>query len=334
MPVFWLALLSAPAQGQSINLGNGSVVVADLHVIPAAAGIETWIDAATFPNGDLLVADMFTGHLIRVDESGNRRWKTGGLGEGPGEFERLYRIGVSPSGLVVAFDLERSDLSFFSDDGEFVDRKRLEVFFRQVDSVVMPTDQLIFVSGTTPPGSEQADHAIHSFDRDARHIASFGPLPKTDQREVLGYWGAGLLRVTDSGDMLYTRRLPYEIYRFSPDGQIKATTLVDVPTVGRPEDRYEITRGVGYRVQRTDATITYPIASIDVGDSLYLSSRHEGDKRFLTLVTTGGAVLEDIQLERGQGILVDGSVGQEVVWFSDSSSGFAKTLLVGRLIVP
>lgn len=330
-------LVSHPASSQSLSLADGLVSITDLNAVNFGDQEFSWIDAAAFANGDLAIADMYTGTLVRVGRDNDPRWRIGGEGEGPGEFGRLYRVSVGPGDKVVAFDLERREVSFFSGKGVFLHRVRLNLPFRQVDSVLMPSDSLLIVSGTTGLESAVADYAIHLFDAEGSHISSFGPLPATDQREVLAYWGAGIVRLAGNGELLYTRRLPYEVYRFSANGELIGITAIDVPTTGRPEDRYNITRNGprgAYHVQRTDAVITYPIATVDIGDGMLLSSRWESDeRRFLTLIEEGGSVLADLRLDRGEGILLDAASDAGVIWLSDSSSGFKKVLLRGGLMV-
>lgn len=331
--LLWI-LPGHPVQAQSIQLADDYVSIDRPQVIDL--GEQSWIDAAAFPNGDLVVADMFTGMLSRIGRSGERRWTVGHGGEGPGEFRRLYRVGVGPGDIVIAYDLERRDVSVFTGDGEFINRVRLEAIFRQVDSILMPSPGMFIVSGTCPIGSPQEDYAVHVFDAKGHYERSFGPLPETEQREILGYWGAGMLRRTVTGDILYTRRLPYEVYRYSPTGELKSVTNVAVRITGHPEDRYEITRNGpsgAFRIQRTQERVTYPIATVAIGDGLLLTSRSDGQDRYLTLVREEGDVLADRSLEPGEGILVDNSAPSGTIWMSDSSSGLTKVLINGRVTI-
>lgn len=330
LPVL-LLLPPSHLSAQEFDLADGLVSITDVTAISPGEAMDAWIDAAVFPNGDLVVADMYTGSLARIGIQGELLWNSGGSGDGPGEFSRLYRVGVSPDGVVVAFDFSRRDLSFFSPDGEFIKRRQLELAFRQVDGVVPISDSLVAISGTVPVGMPFDDYAVHVFDDEGTHARSFGPLPETTEREVLGYWGAGMIRRAGRGEILYTRRLPYEVYRFDAEGTEVAVTKVAVPSVGAPEDRYEITRNGSYRVHRTDAVITRPITTIQVGEELLLTCRYEGGRRYMTLVREEDAVLADIELGQGQGIVIDGKEG--VLWLSDSSSGPLKTILRARVQV-
>jgi len=334
VPLLLLMFVVRSVGAQSIHLADDHVWIESPQIVDL--GEQSWIDAAALPGGDLVIADMFTGTVSRIGKSGEQRWVAGGSGEGPGEFRRLYRVGVGPGDTIIAYDLARTEVSVFTGDGKFVGRVRLEAIFRQVDSILMLSPGMFVISGTCPIGSPQEDYAIHVFDAEGKYDRSFGPLPETEQREVLGYWGAGMLRRTATGDILYTRRLPYEVYRYSSTGELRSVTIVTVHTTGRPEDRYEITRNGSYgafRVQRTQQRVTYPIATVSVGDDLLLTSRTDGGDRYLTLIREQGSVLADIALEPGEGILVDSAPAVATIWMSDSSSGLKKVLISGRLVI-
>src|SRR5690606_37125957 len=73
-----LVLLPVRVGAQAVELASGTVAIESLTVVDL--GDQGWIDAAATSTGDLIVADMFTGTLVRLTAHGERLWTAGGSG--------------------------------------------------------------------------------------------------------------------------------------------------------------------------------------------------------------------------------------------------------------
>lgn len=119
--------------------------------------------------------------LRRFTPDGRLLWSAGEKGNGPGEFQLLYRVAIRRDGRILALDFTRHDITGFSADGEFIDRTRLPFRFTQVDAMVPLPDDRLAIVGITRWTSPPLERSIHVFDRQLRHVRSFGPVPPTEQ---------------------------------------------------------------------------------------------------------------------------------------------------------
>ena len=168
--------------------------------ITGRAEIFRPFSVAIAADGDPLILDFSANIIIKLDGEGNEIWRAGGTGLGPGEFQTLYRMDAAPDGLIAAYDLRNSQVSWFSADGEFVGRGRLPVRLRAILQMVALRDGVIALSGVAPNGGETS---IWLFDRDMQQVATFGPLPDASD-EVLRIWGAGSLSRTPEERLLFS----------------------------------------------------------------------------------------------------------------------------------
>jgi hypothetical protein len=92
------------------------------------------VGAAVLPGGEIAVADGGN-HVIRIfDGTGKHLRSFGRFGEGPGEFEGLWWVGLCPNGELLAVDptLGRADL-ISSSDGKFIRSVALPPWLRGND---------------------------------------------------------------------------------------------------------------------------------------------------------------------------------------------------------
>jgi hypothetical protein len=77
-------------------------------------------------NGDVVVNDVWSSQVRRYDSHGALVWTAGGEGEGPGEFRGVDWVGLSPDGTIAAWSASNARISFFDEDGRFLDRRQIE----------------------------------------------------------------------------------------------------------------------------------------------------------------------------------------------------------------
>ncbi len=182
------------------------------RIVGREAALGKVLGGALGPDGSPHVLDPTTTEVIRFDPTGAVIGRFGRKGGGPGEFMLPYRITVGPDGTVHVFDFASSELSRFDSSGHFRSRHRTPFLLSQVDRIeVLPGRQVAFsgiASGYRP--AEQS--GVHVFDDTLAYIRSFGPVPLARDKAVLLYWGAGGITLTSQQEILYARRIPYEIY--------------------------------------------------------------------------------------------------------------------------
>jgi len=279
------------------------IVFESWDVVPETVAVQTPIDLATAPDGGLYVADLYTGDIVRLAADGSRLWRIGGKGDGPGEFNMLYRLGSRPDGTLLAYDRAGNSISSFSDDGEFIERRVLGFHLRTIDDVVSPDASTVLISGV-PFRRLHADveAGIHRFDGELRYQGSFGPLPPAEDREKLEFWGAGRLRLTGDGLLLYAVTQPYELYWYTLDGTERRHLTIDLPIRGTVDDVYEITRGGGrWKIETVDRSVTRPGMPLRIAPNRLLDIRIEGETRHWDVLTEDGEVVATAELPRSYG---------------------------------
>lgn len=308
------AVLAAQAPELPVEL---PIVLESWDVLEEDVTVLSPIGVALAPDGGLYAADYHTAEIVRLSADGSRLWKRGGKGDGPGEFGMLYRLAVRPDGTLLAYDFAENSISFFTPEGEFVEHRRLDVRLRAVDDVVSPDSNTILLSGIVFARlhPELAEYGIHRFDGGLRHMGSFGPVPAAIDPEKLEFWGAGGLRMTEQGLLLYAIRQPYDYYWFTPGGTQLRHVSIALPLKGSVDERFEITRpDGGWRIETTEEIVTRPGLPQPIGDGLLLGIRYEGETRHWDVVTHDGDVIATAEVPRsiGRAAAVDSSRG--IMW--------------------
>lgn len=321
---------------QELVLADGAVSIENPTVIPDSVVPPNWINSVVAPDGSVYLADMYSSEIVKLSSEGETIWSAGGKGDGPGEFQMLYRMGVSPSGRLAVYDFGRNELSILDESGEFVRRAPAGVRLRQVDAVLWPSDSVFVLAGTADPrgyGAADIDHGIHILDQDFAYARSFGPLPIAEDREVLNYWGAGVLTNGLNGHMLFTVRNPYDVYRYTPDGVQTDSIRVPVPMTGQSDDRILITRNPALSVRDSDEIVTVPLGTFALGDGMFIGGRIEGSNRYWTVFDSTGKVLDDVGIPRWGGVIVGVDLSTSRVWMRSRNELGVSHLIAADLLL-
>jgi hypothetical protein len=90
---------------------------------------------------------------------------------------------------------------------------------------------------------------------------------------VINLGGVGSLNVGANGDILFTRRYPYEIYRFNRDGKELQRTVI--PLVVSKMEEETVKSQSGTRVTYTHDTTRFgPMPAKDLGNGWLLTGRN------------------------------------------------------------
>ncbi|MYC87549.1 MAG: hypothetical protein F4X22_04830 [Gemmatimonadales bacterium] len=301
------------AQGFQFDSGF-PLEVMHVSIIGSDEEFTILLDSDMGHDGFVYLVDMYNYQIVAVDPAGEIAWRSGGQGQGPGEFRTPYRISAAPDGTVYVFDRFGSAISRFSRQGEFIDRRQVDFSFESVDGFVVHADDRIAISGTTSYGVP-SDSAVHVFGPDFRHLRSFAPLPTAENRMVLSYHGAGPITLAADGNLIYVRRLPYDIYHYSVDGERLATfegpfkydvTADDLITVEE--------RAGGLTISRPHVERPFFQPAVLLSDSSFVVDRREGEHRYWDLYTTSGGYVASTSVPEDWGVLVGYDKDRGVLW--------------------
>ena len=266
-----LATTAAAAQRASLPLR-----LTHMETVGRGLSLGDVMGTALAPDGSVYIADRTTNQVYRLNPDGSIVDTIGASGAGPGEFGMVYRIGVRrATGELLVYDVVRGEVSTFNDAGKYVSRTRLPISFAQLDAIVPLDDGSVAISGTiSRPLADQA-FGVHVFDRSWQLVRSFGPLPVSKNPRAGAMWGAGLLTLTAAGDLLYVRRLPYEIYRYSATGTLLGVTNTRIAAQYGPDDAIAVTTANGRVTYSTGRDVWRPVAAVQLPDGSLLSGRFD-----------------------------------------------------------
>jgi hypothetical protein len=184
----------------------------------------------------LYVADDLN-HEIRVFESDGQLTRViGRQGKGPGEFEWPWAVAVDDTDTLIVWDQGMGRFSVFDPDGEF-QRSFPPPRSWLVNSIhFLPEgDLLIAAFGVTDTWG------LHRLERDGEVINEFGAV-SVDPNIYSGFVGSlfgGAADLTSGGDIVYTRKSPYELLFFDPQGEQLKTCVGDDDWTTAPHDVVE-----------------------------------------------------------------------------------------------
>lgn len=249
-------------------------------------------EAAVARDGSLIVIDWAVQQLLSFSRTGDLQWRSGRKGSGPGEFQQPYRVAPLADGAILIYDLSKTGLTRLNADGTYRDEVRLDVGFRDVTTMIGLRDGgLAFAGIASNDSPADTNAAIHVFDKEFRFVRSFGPLPSVLNRAVLQDWGVGALTLAADGSLVFTRRHPYEIYRFTPDGRQLSVLRATLPIIGSPDEALIITTNGTKTTRRVNPKVTLLRPAIMLGDGSYLSGRINPGNSTLDLFAPDGKVL-------------------------------------------
>jgi len=84
-------------------------------------------DIVVRPDGGLFVANMGADEILALQEDGTLEWRAGGEGDGPGEFHRLTRLQNWHGDTLLAIDVGKSTVSFWTRAGDFVRERSVKI---------------------------------------------------------------------------------------------------------------------------------------------------------------------------------------------------------------
>jgi len=249
-------------------------------------------EAAVARDGSLIVIDWAVQQLLSFSQTGQLQWRSGRKGSGPGEFQQPYRVVPLADGAILVYDLSKPGLTRLNAEGTYRDEVRLDVVFRDVSTMIGLRDGGLAVAGLASPGSPaDTNAAVHIFDKEFRFVRSFGPLPTVLNRAVLQDWGVGAVTLVADGSLVFTRRHPYEIYHFTPEGRELSVVRSTLPIVGTPDEALTITTNGTKTTRRVNPKVTLLRPAVMLANGSYLCGRIDPGYSTLDLFAPDGRIL-------------------------------------------
>lgn len=270
------------------------------------------VDTKILPDGGLVVVDLGGRRISRLDSLGGVIWHRGRDGDGPGEYRFPYRVAIHPDGRFLVYDRSRNDLTWLDSGGTERSRRRLPFPVEPVDDMLVLSNGHIVLSGVTHWGGEAADHAVHVFDEELRHVRSFAELPAISDRRKLGMWGAGSVSMGGEDTFWYSRAGPLELIRMTGSGQILGhVPLPYAPPSGRWDDVYSLTPRGGITVDRSSSVRAGPVHEWWDGRLLVTVQHSDGSR--IEIHHMGGEHIQDVMPEAWSS-LVGIDRGRSMLW--------------------
>lgn len=308
------ALTPATAQTPTLD-ASFPLRVRAISTHGADAAFGGILAGAVGPDGALYIVDHVNTELVALSPDGSIAWKRGGSGRGPGEFGLPYRVSVDKHNVVHVFDRASSEISRFTHEGEFIDRQRVPFMFSQVDAIVTLDDGGYAISGVTAFGDEASDAGIHVFDAALAHVRSFGPLPNATNRMVLNYWGAGVVTPYVDGTILYSRRIPYELYVYDVLGALHRTIYAPFELEGTPDDAIVVEEAAGRLEVAMGQPVDVPLSPVSMGDGLVLAGRRlTDDRRMWDLFDAAGDLVASTSIPAEWKTVLGADVARHIIW--------------------
>lgn len=319
------------ADGQQARDGRFPLRVLSQQIVGDSTTFGEIMAGDAAPDGSVYVADFMNARVLRFSPAGSLMWRAGRRGRGPAEFQTVYRVAAISEGGVLVYDRGTHEISELRADGTYAGRRSLAFPLSQVDNLVSLPGGRIAVSGVvssrvTDRGATTArNFGVHIFEpnqRVYRHVRSFGPLPAAEDRAVLDLWGAGGISLANNGDLLYSRRLPFEIYRYSVQGQLKGKSSIPLKTDKGPDDAFRIERTSGStRTSFSDTDVVRPLTAFDLRGGWILTGRRQRDELYWDLLSPGGAVVSQRLPLQWRGVLaVDNE--RQVIWMKGARDSY------------
>ncbi|MCG8469153.1 MAG: hypothetical protein MJB57_13265 [Gemmatimonadetes bacterium] len=141
---------------------------------PAEEQFGRVTDVLALPDGGVAVLDGLAGEVRVFDSEGAYRMTLGSKGEGPGQFERPIRLGLSPGDTLAVYDALPRRITRFAPDGSLGRVTTLqEACSRIVAAAFLPDGRLIGQSRWLGPGGALPPMGEAAFRRDSAVITVF-----------------------------------------------------------------------------------------------------------------------------------------------------------------
>lgn len=223
-------------------------------------------------SGDVLLIEQGRAAVRRINRLGRVTVEYGRPGAGPGEHRFPYRVMELDDGAVIVYDLSLQAFSEYRPAGQFVRRWYLSSPLQSLDDLVPLPGRRFALSGVLE-GTAATGHAVHVFDSAFVRRRSFGALPPSRSPSLRAQWGAGALVRARSGNVVFSRRLPYELTEFTELGQVMWSQRINRRVSRGAEDALAVETSGQQTTVRARTDVAYPAGLTPLKGGGWLSVR-------------------------------------------------------------
>jgi hypothetical protein len=313
------SLIVLPAASQR-NGATFPLSVAASTIVGEDAAFAEITGGAVGNDGAVYVVDRLQCRVYAFSAAGRLLWTTGRKGDGPGEYRMPYRVAASPDGSVLVYDLAIGEVTRLTMAGRFVERSRFPFRFQVLDKIVAQAGGRLVVAGYSNAGERVRKFGLHRFvarGGQLVHEGSFGPLPPVRDTSLLRYWGAGDAALAPNGDILFSLRLPYHLYRYDALGRQLRSFTPPFRLRGHPEDVLRLERDSrGERISDTGNQIEEPGPVTELAGGWLLSIRRIPHGGLWDLFDRSGSYVGTRRSPAGANGLIGADVTRGILWFA------------------
>lgn len=305
---------AAIAQVSTIQAPKGlGLAIDSVVVVGHDLALGQTIGSDLTNDGSLLTIDLSTSTVYKIGAAGNVIWRFGRQGGGPGEFRLPYRVCAMADGSALVWDEDAQRVTKIARSGTLAWQRQFGIKFSTIDNLLSLPDGKIVVSGVAR-SPEAYGFAIHVFSDSLTHVKSFGPLPEAKARSALDSWGAGSITRTQSGTILYVRRLPYDVMEFRADGTVLRKFSSAMGAGQTADDGVVVTRTNSREVRRTLAAFS-PGRAFELSNGRYWGGHSVGRAVSWDAFDSRGILLSTMDVPNGISSIVGFDLERQVVWF-------------------
>lgn len=286
-----LVLVAADAVPQDANVFKGTPLAGSrVTVVGRSLALGLIVGSATTMDGSVLLVDRSVSRVFRITAEGTLAVTYGRPGDGPGEFRLPYRVAELSDGSVLVFDLGNGRFSEFSRDGKFVKRWATSADIVSLTDIVPLGGRSFAIAGIIRD-PRAGISAVHIFDSTFRRIRSFGDLPSARSHVALETIGSGGLRRTPAGELLYSRRFPYDLYWYDARGIQRRKVTVPKRVLTTADGMIAVTSSGETVTTRLRRDIAYAGFGTPLPDGRIISGRQDGENAYWDILNDSGLVI-------------------------------------------
>ena len=190
------------------------ISIREMWTTPGDPGFGSIGGMAQWPDGTVWVGDRRLAEVSEVSGDGSNVRVVLREGEGPGEVERVHRIDMLPEGGAVV--MTSSNYEIFGSDKRFLRRVRTRSSIWTWGFKPTPGGGFLRSGGYGfSEDHELARYAVHHYDRNERHLASWHPAADHDNWEAVRSTSGGPVALTADGGVLVSDAAPFRITRYA-----------------------------------------------------------------------------------------------------------------------
>ena len=226
-------------QNNENKFGNFSMIPTEYSIEIPDSFSESFIggirDMTTDLQGNLYLVDHESMDVKKFDREGEMTNVFGlGKGSGPGEFENPISVAVDSSGNVYVADMSSKRINIFNSENEVINQFTADFAPARI---IVDGNKSIYLIGF--PMFYEGD-LIQKYELNDENIyhktVSFGKRPEGVDNRFLGRAGnVDLLTLDTNGNVYHSLWNPYEIRKYSPDGELVNSFAREVSFFEDPE---------------------------------------------------------------------------------------------------